>query len=148
MKENKSDGRNRKKHQFPIVKVVSKEMFSMMSNMEHSGEFAIDMAKEIWRLEKYMEKVRGMIIKEPEDKSNTIFDQMQRIKDVFKKYDIEVRDHTGEKHSDGMSVKVLHIEESNELPSGQLEIIETIQPSIYIKGKIASHGEVIVRKGK
>jgi len=47
-----------------------------------------------------------------------------------------------------MSIKALHFENVLDLPPGEMKIIETIKPSVYFKGQIIYHGEVIVGKGK
>ena len=78
----------------------------------------------------------------------SIIDQIQRIKDILRNQEIEICEHLGADYNDGMSVKALHIEEMDNIPQGKMKIIETIKPSIYYKGKVISHGEVIVGKSK
>ena len=99
------------------------------------------MSIEIWRFEKRINRVKDAI-----DKSIT--DQLQRIKDILQRQKIEICEHTGSDYNDGMSVKVLYVEEVGNLPAGEMKVIETVKPSIYYKGKIISHGEVIVGKSK
>ena len=106
------------------------------------------LAIEIWRLEKRVEKIRDLIAKAAEENSNSVFDQLQRVRDIFKKQEIEVHDHTGENYDDGMSLKALHIEEISDIPKGEMRVLETVKPSVYFKGQIISHGEVIVGKGQ
>ena len=43
---------------------------------------------------------------------------------------------------------MLHIEEIDGLPEGKMQIIETIKPPVYLKGKVIFLGEVIVGKSK
>jgi len=78
----------------------------------------------------------------------SIVDQTQRINDVFKKQEIEIREHTGENYNDGLSLKVLHVVEMDGIPLGKMQIIETVKPSVYLKGKVIFPGEVIVGKAK
>jgi len=92
--------------------------------------------------------MRDVILQETDKNSNSVLDQLQRVRDIFMRQEIEVHDHTNEAYNDGMSVKALHIEEVDNLPTGELRIIETVKPSVYFKGQIISHGEVIVAKGK
>lgn len=111
-------------------------------------DFISSLAIEIWRLEKRFEKVKGNMSKGENSGIVSIGDQIQRIKDVFRKQEIEVCEHTGETYNDGLSLKVLHIEEIDELSEGKMQIIETIKPSVYLKGKVIFLGEVIVGKAK
>ena len=43
---------------------------------------------------------------------------------------------------------MLHVEEMDGIPIGKMQIIETIKPSVYLKGKVIFLGEVIVGKAK
>ena len=99
-------------------------------------------------MEKRIEKVQDVILKETDSNSSSVLDQLQRIKDIFKRQEIEVHDHVGEKYNDGMSLKPLHIDVVDYIPTGEMKIIETVKPSVYFKGQIISHGEVIVARGK
>lgn len=111
-------------------------------------DFISSLAIEIWRLEKRCEKAKGDMTKGEKSKNASIGDQIQRIKDVFIKHEIEICEHTGAAYNDGLSLKVLHIEEIDGLPEGKMQIIETIKPSVYLKGKVIFLGEVIVGKSK
>ena len=116
-------------------------------NARDASEFILSMdlvsslSIELWRLEKRIDKVKSTI-------DNSITDQFQRIKDMLGKQDIEICEHTGAEYNDGMSVKVLHVEEVDNLPLGSMKVIETVKPSIYYRGQVISHGEVIVGKSK
>ena len=106
------------------------------------------MAIEVWRLEKRLEIGKNEYFKDSEKDTNPVLDQVQRIRDVFKKQDIEIRDHTGAYYNDGLSLKVLHVEETDNIPKGKMRIIETVKPSVYYKSQVIFHGEVIVGKSK
>jgi len=125
-----------------------KKFIAQHKNTYDANELVSSLAIEIWRLEKRIEKMRDIIMKETDKNSNSVLDQLQRVKDIFKRQEIEVHDHTDEGYNDGMSVKALHVEEVSSLPTGEMKIIETVKPSVYFKGQIISHGEVIVGKGK
>ena len=109
------------------------------SELTFSMDLVSSLAIELWRLEKRIDKVKNSI-------DNSITDQFQRIKDILRKQEIEICEHTNADYNDGMSVKVLHVEDVDNLPPGKMKIIETVKPSIYSKGKVISHGEVIVGK--
>ena len=106
------------------------------------------LAIEMWRLEKRIEIAKVNLPKESIASDQGILDQVQRIRDVFKKHDIEIHEHTGTSYNDGLSLKVLHVEEMDNIPKGKMQIIETVKPSIYFKGQVVFHGEVIVGKAK
>ena len=96
---------------------------------------------ELWRLKKRFDSAKNNI-------DSSVIDQFQRIKDILGKQEIEICEHTDADYNDGMSIKVLHVEEVDNLPPGKMKIIETVKPSIYYKGQVISHGEVIVGKSK
>ena len=108
-----------------------------------SIDLVSSLAIEMWRLDKRVNKV---LAESPID--NSIVDQIQRIKDIFRKQDVEICEHTDTEYNDGMSVKVLHVEEVDNLPLGKMKVLETVKPSVYLKGQVISHGEIIVGKSK
>ena len=107
-----------------------------------------DIAIEMWRLEKRLNKIKAMLDEKMGQDVESIFDQIRRVKDCFSKYFIEIKEHTGESYSDGLSLKAIHFEIDENLPKGMMRIIETVKPSIYLKGNIILHGEVVVAKSK
>ena len=122
-------------------KLISPENAHDASKFILSMDLISSLAIELWRLEKRIDNAKNNI-------DNSIADQFQRIKDILGKQEIEICEHTDSDYDDGMSVKVLHVEEINNLPPGKMKIIETVKPSIYYKGQVISHGEVIVGKSK
>ena len=154
MFNNKNGKHKRGKEKYNIVVIPPSQLEKMMRG-QHPGlngdtydvsNLVATLAIEFWRLEKRLEKGKESLNEEKEREVNSVFDQIQRIKDVFKRQEIEVKEHTGDKYNDGMSVKALHFEEIDNLPEGEMKIIETIKPSVYFKGTAIFHGEVIVGK--
>ena len=129
-------------------KFISRDNVFEESEFTFFIDFISLLAIEIWRLEKRFEKVKGDMTKGEKSGIVSIGDQIQRIKDVLKKQELEICEHTGTVYNDGLSLKVLHIEEIDGLPKGKMQIIETIKPSVYLKGKVIFLGEVIVGKSK
>jgi hypothetical protein len=129
-------------------KLISRDNVFDESELTFFMDFVSSLAIEIWRLEKRFEKAKGDMTKGEKSGIASIGDQIQRIKDIFKKQEIEICEHTGTAYNDGLSLKVLHIEEIDGLPEGKMQIIETIKPSVYLKGKVIFLGEVIVGKSK
>jgi len=129
-------------------KFISRDNVFEESELTFFVDFISSLAIEIWRLEKRLEKTKAGMTKGENSGITLIGDQIQRIKDIFKKQEIEICEYTGAAYNDGLSLKVLHIEEIDGLPKGKMQIIETIKPSVYLKGKIIFLGEVIVGKSK
>lgn len=129
-------------------KFISRDNVFEESELTFFMDFISSLAIEIWRLEKRFEKVKDDMTKGEKSGIISIVDQIQRIKDVLKKQEVEICEHTGTAYNDGLSLKVLHIEEIDGLPEGKMQIIETIKPSVYLKGKVIFLGEVIVGKAK
>ncbi len=111
-------------------------------------ELVSSLAIEMWRLEKRIELTKADLLKDSGANGNSVADQVQRMKDVFKKHDIETHEYTGISYNDGLSLKVLHVEEMDGIPAGKMQVIETVKPSVYFKSQIIFHGEVIVGKSK
>ncbi len=109
-------------------------------------EFFSSFAIEVWRLEKRTKGLNQLVTESKE--FNSLNDQLQRIKDVLSKNGIETQEFTGENYNDGMSFKVLHVEEISDLPKGAIRIVETVKPTVYLKGKVIYHGEIIIGKSK
>ena len=153
--DKRHEGRKDKKR-MNIVVIPPSQLEKLMKgqNLGLNGDtydvssLVANLAIEFWRLEKRLEKEKESLSQDKERGANSVFDQIQRIKDVFKKQEIEVKEHKGDKYNDGMSVKALHFEEMDNLPEGEMRIIETIKPSVYFKGTVIFHGEVIVGKSK
>ena len=129
-------------------KLISRDNVFEDSELTFFIDFVSSLAIEIWRLEKRVQREKEDMEKGENSGFTLIVDQMQRIKDVFKKQEIEICEHTGETYNDGLSLKVLHVVEMDGIPLGKMQIIETVKPSVYLKGKIIFPGEVIVGKAK
>ena len=57
-------------------------------------------------------------------------------------------EYDGESYNDGMAPRAIHFEKDESLPEGVMKIIETVKPTIYLKGNVVVHGEVIVARSK
>jgi hypothetical protein len=112
-------------------------------------DFISSLSIELWRLKKRIQNMKTDNEEKQEiDNFSPITDQLQRLDDVLKKYEIEICDHTGENYNDGKALKVLHIEEVENIPNGRMKVIETIKPTIYLNGKVIFFGQVIIGKSK
>lgn len=98
---------------------------------------------EIWRLEKRLKKLRD---DNQAMEFGALFDQLQRIQDIFAREGIVIKDYQGEEYKEGISIKALHFETDDTLPKGVSVIVETVRPTVFYKDKVIFHGEVVVAK--
>ncbi len=98
---------------------------------------------ESWRMEKRLKKLQE---ENPTLDLSAFFDQVQRIKDIFIREGIVVKDYLEEDYREGISLKVLHFEDDPTLPPGMARIVETVRPTIFYNDKVIFHGEVVVAK--
>lgn len=98
---------------------------------------------EMWRMEKRLKRLRE---ENPEVDLSVFFDQTQRIRDIFHREGIVVKDDIEGNYKEGTSLKVLHFEDDPSLPPGVEKIVETVRPTIFYNDKVIFHGEVVVAK--
>ena len=113
-----------------------------------STEVITALAVEFWRLEKRLNKINEVMKEKVGSASEPVFDQLQRIRDFLGKHEIEIKEYDGESYNDGMAPRAIHFEKDESLPEGVMKIIETVKPTIYLKGNVVVHGEVIVARSK
>jgi hypothetical protein len=128
--------------------LISSENAYEATEMSSAIDLVSSFATEIWRLEKRLNNIKETMLQGNQVDLDSLFDQVQRIKDVFHKEEVEIKDFLSGNYSDGMSVNVLHFEEDKNLPKGTMRIVETVRPTIMFKGQVISHGEVIVAKSQ
>jgi len=63
-----------------------KRLLSQHKNTFDANELISTLAIEIWRLEKRIEKIKDLIIGATEENSNSVLDQLQRLKDILKRH--------------------------------------------------------------
>ena len=131
---------------YPKETSVTSKVLPVPERIVDLKDFISSFAIEVWRLEKRVTQSKSS--SRDNEESSLLQDQLQRIKDVLAKQEIEIQESTGTAYNDGMSLKVLHIEEVDSLPKGTMQIVETVKPTIYFKGEVICHGEIIVGKSK
>lgn len=106
-----------------------------------SAEDAVDLGKNLF-------DISAMLVGLEDDTDSPFLDtiriRLEKLKDLFTKIDIEIIDHTGERWFRTMSVHVDIAEASPDVDD--IVIAETIEPSIYFRGKLIHWGRVIVHK--
>jgi hypothetical protein len=99
---------------------------------------AVDLATGIWR-------IRRRMLKDGSEGGEAIgkaFRYVESAWDSLGRAKIEVRDHDGERYSNGMAVKVLAFQLDGGL--SRETVVETIKPSVYYQDVLVQWGEVIV----
>jgi hypothetical protein len=110
----------------------------MNEMIEIKTSIMADLAIETWRLAKLNpQKSKERIV---------VSKFLKHINILFEEYDIKVIDFTDQRYDPGMSVEIIHTDNS-ELSSPSEEIIsETIRPSVLVNGNLFRHGQVITKK--
>ncbi len=92
-----------------------------------------------WRLKKKMTDSKSG---EPLTEMNRAYRHLESVLLTLEKEGVEIQDHDGQPFDAGLSIKVLAYQ-----PTPNIEkeyVLETIKPSIYLKGDRILMGEVIV----
>lgn len=98
-----------------------------------------DITTGLWRLQ---QKLIDPKTKEPLEESRKAYRHFESVWDALTKTGIEVWDHTNSVFDPGMSLNVLAFQPTEGLSRDM--IIETIRPTIYLKGRPIQIGQVIV----
>jgi hypothetical protein len=114
--------------------LISSENAYEATEMRSAIDLVSSFATEIWRLEKRLNNIKEAVPQGYQVDLDSLFDQIQRIKDIFQKEEVEIKDFLSGNYNDGMSVNVLHFEEDKSLPKGTMRIVETVRPTIIFKG--------------
>jgi len=71
----------------------------------------------------------------------------ERLSAVLSQSGITVEEHTGQDYLDGMRVTVVATETNEAIPPGSVRILETVKPSVYVRGELAVPGQVVLGRG-
>jgi len=102
----------------------------------------VEFAQECWRIQRLLPEFDG------NRKTLVLKNSLEKMIALLAEADIEIDDPEGIDYRDGMTVKVTLFEESLSLPVGKTIIAETLEPGVYIGGRLASQAKVIVTVGK
>lgn len=102
------------------------------------------LAVEVWRMEQRLSKVTTKL---DENQSKALENSMQKIKRFIDRYDLEVRDYTGQKYNTGLaSLEVISVEKSSSVTEDTVK--ETVEPAILLKGQVVKKAKVILLSKK
>lgn len=98
-----------------------------------------DLATGLWRLrEKMLDGETGR----PLDEMRRAFRHLEATWDILAQAGVQVQDHSRSRYDPGLSLKVTAFQPSPGLDSET--VIETLKPTVYLKGQRIQIGEVIV----
>lgn len=109
--------------------------------IEPSAQDLIDLAIELWRLEKRINKT---VDKVSEDESKAFQNSIIKLQRYLQKNDIEVTDYTGQNFNEGMNLDILSMEKDPTLK--QNIIFETHEPAVIHKGILIKKARVVVHE--
>ena len=100
----------------------------------------MDLAVEIWRIDQKLSKATGKL---GESQSKALENSMNKIKKFIDRYDLEIKDYTGQKYNAGLSaIEIVSVEKD---PSVSEDIVkETLEPAILLKGQLIKKAKVIL----
>jgi hypothetical protein len=99
-----------------------------------------NLCTEIWRLKKKVasEQHKGVL------NESQIPRYIERIDMALESANLLIHDHSGERYLPGQAVKVISVQQCEDIPVGEERIIETIKPTIYRNGIVVKQGEVVI----
>ncbi len=101
--------------------------------------FLAEVSVGAWRLKK---KMTDALTGEPLNEMSRAYRHLESVFITLEKEGVEIQDHDGQPFDSGLSIKVLTYQPT---PGIEKEyVLETIKPSIYLKGDRILMGEVIV----
>lgn len=100
----------------------------------------MDMAVEVWRIEQKLNKISEKL---PDNYAKTLEVSVQKIKRFIERYDLEIKDFTGQKYNSGLSVvEVISVDKDRKVEEDIIK--ETVEPAILLKGQVIKKAKVII----
>lgn len=104
-----------------------------------SAKSMIDLAVELWKLDKRMKNVSGKL---SDDEKKLLSNSLDRLKRFLQVNDVETEDYEGLVYNEGMNVKIMNVEKEHNVPRSIIG--ETIRPAVGRKGVLVSQAEVVI----
>jgi len=105
-----------------------------------SDAVLFNLLTEIWRLKKKVasEQQNGKL------NESQIPRYIERIDMALESANVLIHDHSGERYLPGQAVKIISVQQCEDIPVGEEKIIETVKPTIYRNGVVVKQGEVVI----
>jgi hypothetical protein len=107
----------------------------------------LDMAQALCRIAVEAWRLSGLLPRLCETDRPRVQGAVERLCAHLQQAGVTIEDRTSQAYVEGLAVEVLAVEERPDLPPDNLRILETIKPSVYIAGQLASPGQVILGRG-
>lgn len=124
-----------------LSRIKPSDLNEPKSTITPSTQDMVDLAIELWRLEKKLSKVKDKL---SDDENKALNNSLDRLKRFLSKNDLEVIDYTGQNYNEGMNVDVLHIDKDPSLK--QNIIFQTHEPAVLHLGKLYRKAKVIIHE--
>lgn len=99
----------------------------------------IDMAIEVWRLEKRLSKAAESL---SADQNKAFENSTAKLKRFLEKNDISFNDYTDQKYNEGLNLDVLSMEKDSSISESIIK--ETHEPAVFHKGQLIKKAKVVV----
>lgn len=104
-----------------------------------SSSNMIELATEVWRVEKRTVKVSESL----SDEQNKAFENsVTKLKRFLDKNDITYTDYTDQKYNEGLNLDVLSIEKDESISDSIIK--ETYEPAVFHKGQLIKKAKVVI----
>lgn len=120
-------------------KNITDSVKSQFINLTPSSQSLVELAVEVWRLEKRLQKSSESLSDDQNKAFQNSITKMQRYLD---KNDISVVDYTDAKYNEGLNLDILSMEKDPSIPYSIVK--ETHEPAVMHKGQLIKKAKVVV----
>ena len=112
----------------------------LIDEMKTYPEACVNLIINFWKFKKALQRISDQNV------VSAMASEVDRFEDTLKKFNFTIEDLTGKPYDSGLLMDFVHFEETEDKSLIKPIISETLRPTIYFKGKVIEHGEIIVRK--
>ncbi len=110
-----------------------------MTKLSSDNEGLIELATEIWRLEKRLAKASSSLSK---DQNTSLQNSTTKLKRYLDINNISIKDYSDQKYNEGLNLDILSIVKDSKVTEDIIK--ETHEPAIFFKGKLIKKAKVII----
>ncbi|RPF49463.1 hypothetical protein EDD75_0277 [Thermodesulfitimonas autotrophica] len=114
-----------------------------MAEINVSKEVMVEMAVEMWRLNRRILKTRSP----GSGASPALRYSCEKIANALEELGFTFIEFDGQPYDSGMAVEVVDATEDDSLPAGALRVQETVKPVVMWRGELQALGQVVLVKG-
>ncbi|MCA9346837.1 hypothetical protein KC960_05095 [Candidatus Saccharibacteria bacterium] len=120
-------------------KNIADSVRSQFLNLSPSSQSLVELAIEVWRLEKRIQKSSEGL---SDDQKKAFHNSLSILQRYLEKNDISVTDYTDAKYNEGLNLEILSIEKDPSIPHSIVK--ETHEPAVMHKGQLIKKAKVVV----